>query len=54
MSLCKHFIIPNSSFAWWATYLSPHADKTVIAPKRWFANDAIDTTDLVPETWIRI
>lgn len=54
MSLCKHFIIPNSSFAWWAVWFSNNKDKVVIAPKTWFTDANWDSKDLVPETWIRI
>ena len=53
MQTCKYFIIPNSSFAWWAAYLSNYTDKIVIAPKNWFNND-IDTSDLIPNSWVRI
>jgi hypothetical protein len=54
MSNCQHFIIPNSSFSWWAAWLGVHPDKTVIAPKRWFADSTIDTSDLIPKEWVRI
>jgi hypothetical protein len=61
MILCKHFIIANSSFSWWAAWLGNHPNKIVCAPSRWInpAPDKIETaskeyTDLIPETWIKI
>ena len=35
MSKCKHFIISNSTYSWWAQFLSENNDKTVIAPNQW-------------------
>jgi hypothetical protein len=54
MSACKHFIIANSSFSWWAAWLSSYPEKTVIAPRRWFSPADWDSQDLVPDTWFRL
>lgn len=53
MQSCKYFVIPNSSFAWWGAFLSDYDNKIVIAPLKWFNND-FNTSDLIPDTWIRI
>lgn len=38
MSYCKHFIMANSTFSWWASWLSANKNKLIIAPnkKMWF------------------
>lgn len=51
MSLAQLFIIPNSTFAWWAAWLSPSVEKFVVRPKRWFFDAAIDSSDLCPPDW---
>ena len=32
MASCRHAIVANSSFSWWAAYLRRHADKRVFTP----------------------
>jgi hypothetical protein len=54
MQKCHHFINANSSFAWWAAYLSNNSGKIVIAPKNYFIENKINIKDLYPENWIII
>lgn len=38
MMACKHFLISNSTFSWWASYLSNSPNKIVIVPQKWRLN----------------
>lgn len=54
MTQCKHFITANSTFSWWAAWLSDQcSDKIVITPNHWFS-DSRSIEDLIPPGWIRL
>lgn len=55
MSLCKHNIIPNSSFSWWGAYLNKNPNKVVLTPERWVNEvSEIMLKDMNPSDWIII
>lgn len=47
MKHCKHNIIANSTFSYWAAYLNNNPQKIVICPRRW-------KKDIIPKEWISI
>ena len=54
MSSCKHFIVANSSFSWWAAWIGNYLDKIVIAPTPWFVKDSLSQEDRIPNEWIKL
>ena len=50
MAACKHHIIANSSFSWWAAWLGDHGGSDVFAPRHWTRHRP-DFSDLFPKTW---
>jgi hypothetical protein len=52
MRLGAGYVIANSSFSWWAAFLSHSENPEVIAPTPWFKN-LEEPLDLIPEKWTR-
>ena len=52
LASCKHLIIANSSYSWWAAYLCPNEKKKIVCPKEWFTDK--ETRTICPPEWIRI
>lgn len=53
MSACRHQVIANSTFSWWAAWLNTNQKKHVIAPERWFASGS-PATSICPQEWVRL
>jgi len=55
MSMCKHYVISNSTFSWWGAWLGASSNSIIIAPDTWFGPRGYqDTQDLYCKDWIRI
>jgi len=54
LKTCKHKIIPNSTFSWWASFLN---SDIVICPKIWyryFQDYWVEERQLLPNNWIKL
>ena len=52
MSLCKHNIISNSTYSWWAAWLNMNPEKIVVMPKYWTNHLVTEEIKLKPKNWI--
>lgn len=51
MKLGQAFVIANSTYSWWAAYLS--GSKKIVAPETWFKG-VLGPTKLIPDGWKQI
>jgi Glycosyl transferase family 11 len=52
MTQCRHFIVANSTFSWWAAWLAQHPDKVVIAPRNAIGQDQVLKS--APDSWLLV
>lgn len=58
MSMCKNFVIANSTFSWWGAFLGEKEDSTVVLADTWFGPGVHSRghyeTDIFKENWIKV
>jgi len=58
LSLCKNFVISNSTFSWWGAYLSKLPGKVVVSPDTWFGpgvhSRGYSEHDIYADGWIKV
>jgi hypothetical protein len=52
MSNCKHNIIANSTFSWWAAWLNSNEKKIVVMPGKWIHD--CGSPGIFPCDWVKI
>ena len=53
MRLGHDYVIANSTFSWWAAFLSYNKGGTVVCPEPWFKNGS-NPEKLIPDNWLRL
>ena len=54
MTACKHNVIANSAFSWWAAWLNRNPDKTVMAPHIYDSKQTIPIEQIIPPEWVKV
>jgi hypothetical protein len=52
MAACRHFVISNSTYSWWAAWLGTYPGKCVIAPTPWL--NVAQPWDPTPPEWLKL
>lgn len=52
MSLCKHFVIANSTYSWWAAYFAEGKGGVIVCPKEWVTIPGVPSP--CPDRWIKV
>jgi GT2 family glycosyltransferase len=54
MSTGSGFVLSNSTFGWWASWMNPSIETPTVCPTPWFSNEEINDKDLIPDHWIKL
>jgi hypothetical protein len=54
MSNCRHHIVTNSTYSWWAAWITIDDDKICILPNKWTPSDTTAKLGLVHPNWITL
>lgn len=52
MMRCRHNIIANSTFSWWAAWLNEYSNKIVVSPKVWVVSNS--SLHIAPFEWVKL
>lgn len=53
MQVCKHFIISNSTFSWWASFRAINRGRVIVSPKAWTRRND-ESNNLLRSEFIKI